>query len=61
MKKIPWLIWKNLPWVFVVGILLINLKLHTGPSLRDGEATRRDVARQLAYLERQIHEKDLGR
>lgn len=60
LRQLPWLIWRNFPILLAGTVLLINVKLHTGPDLSDGLATRRDLSRQLAFLERQIHENNLG-
>ena len=51
---------RNWLWLPIALVMLVNVKLHTGPDLGDAASIRADVLAQMDYLSPQIHDQALG-
>lgn len=60
MKRVFVFCRRNWLWVPIAIVVLINVKLHTGPNLHDAASVGADVHAQLLYLRDEMHEDRLA-
>jgi hypothetical protein len=60
LKNIPWYLWNLFLLCLAILVLVINIRLHNGPDLRDRAALRQHAGEQLAFLQEEIELRNLA-